>query len=223
MNAKTLLAGMFCATLFGGAALAVPLAPGDQVNLNGTTTAQTPWLAGSGSNGIIQAFEIVDAGGNAVFQGSFVMDVVESNDLGTLRFRHRIVNTQAVGNRRVTRVDLAGYQGFQTNVDYTTDGSGVVGPDASSRTASGTQVAFFFGDAVLPAGSDSLSFFVHTEATAFNSAVQARITLNTGETVVIGGLRGPALTDCPGDTNGDGIVNFADLNTVLTNFGDECD
>ena len=26
-------------------------------------------------------------------------------------------------------------------------------------------------------------------------------------------------TLCPGDTNGDGVVNFSDLNTVLTNFG----
>jgi hypothetical protein len=106
-------------------------------------------------------------------------------------------------------------------VDYT-DGLGSVGPDAASRTASGTQVAFFFGDAVLLPGQDSRFFFIHTEATSFDSNVQARITLNTGETVIIGGLRGPALTDCPGDTNGDGVVNFTDLNTVLTNFGDDC-
>lgn len=28
-----------------------------------------------------------------------------------------------------------------------------------------------------------------------------------------------ALPDCPGDTNADGAVNFADLNHVLSNFG----
>jgi hypothetical protein len=28
---------------------------------------------------------------------------------------------------------------------------------------------------------------------------------------------------CPGDANGDGIISFADLNLVLTNFGFETD
>lgn len=33
---------------------------------------------------------------------------------------------------------------------------------------------------------------------------------------------GPVIT-CPGDTNGDGQINFADLNTVLSVFGTSCD
>jgi hypothetical protein len=41
--------------------------------------------------------------------------------------------------------------------------------------------------------------------------------------VIIAGVYLPSLTNCPGDTNGDNIVNFADLNTVLTNYGEECD
>lgn len=206
-----------------GSAWAVPMAPGTQVNLGGTTTLQTTWLSGVTQGLTLSVpFGVQDAGGNLVFQGTLTSFAIRSNELGTLRFQYRLVNTQAVGSRRVVRVDLAGYQGFQTNVNYSTDGLGAVGPNTAARTANGSQVAFVFSNPTLPAGTDSRSFWLHTEATAYDANVLAQITLNTGETVVIGGLRGPALTDCPGDTNGDGVVNFTDLNTVLTNFGDDC-
>ena len=32
----------------------------------------------------------------------------------------------------------------------------------------------------------------------------------------------PASSTCPGDLNGDGVVNFTDLNGVLSNFGVPC-
>jgi hypothetical protein len=209
----------------GGSALADPLPPGDSVQLGGTTTSQTPWLAGVNSTGTATVqFEVRDAGNNPVFQGTLQSSAAVSNDLGTLTFRYRIVNTQAVGDRRVSRVDFGGYKGFQTNVNYSTDSLGSIGPDEAARTANGAQVAFFFADSILPAEVDSRSFWVHTDASSIAFNGQAAITLNTGESVVIGGLRYPVrIPDCPGDANGDGIINFTDLNAVLTNFGDGCD
>ncbi len=35
-------------------------------------------------------------------------------------------------------------------------------------------------------------------------------------------LEAAAVADCPGDTNGDNLVNFTDLNEVLANFGNGC-
>ena len=49
------------------------------------------------------------------------------------------------------------------------------------------------------------------------------VRLTTGERHIVEGVLAPALPpSCPGDTNRDGAVNFADLNTVLTNFGQNC-
>ena len=36
------------------------------------------------------------------------------------------------------------------------------------------------------------------------------------------GAFGQSGADLPADLNGDGVVNFADLNEVLSNFGSEC-
>ncbi|MGP1310040.1 MAG: hypothetical protein ACTS27_07585 [Phycisphaerales bacterium] len=223
MNVKAWSVLSCAVAVLSSSALAVPLAPGDQVNLSGTTAINSPWLPGVSQSGSQSfPFLITDAQQNPLFQGTLFTTVFRSNALGTLRFRHQIDMTQAVAGRSVTRVEVLGYTGFETNVDYRTDGSGSIGPNAASRTTSGAQVAFFFTNPPLDGGVESRNFEVFTNATFFDNTGQARITLNTGESVVLTGLPRPILTDCPGDTNGDGIVNFADLNTVLSEFGEPC-
>ncbi len=47
--------------------------------------------------------------------------------------------------------------------------------------------------------------------------------MNSGSVRVYLSVPAPATTTpCPGDATGDGIVNFADLNSILSNFGDTC-
>jgi hypothetical protein len=218
LSAACIVAGL----VMSGSALAVPLAPGEQTTLNGTTTSQTSWVAGESLGADDFPFTITDAQGSPVFQGTFTCEPIRSDELGTIRIRHIVRDMQAIGNRAVSRVDIVGFGTFQTNVDYSTSGLGDVGPSAASRSASGAQVSFFFNP-LLFVSQDSRFFWVHTNATARSNTGQARITLNTGEFVIIQGVCVPALTDCPGDTNGDGVINFTDLNTVLTNFGEDCD
>jgi hypothetical protein len=121
-------------------------------------------------------------------------------------------------------VEILGFAGLQTNVEYRTDGIGDIGPNLASRTnGDGAQISFLFANPLLTPDLESHYFHVFSNGANFNLLGLARIVLNTGESVIIAGVYLPSLTNCPGDTNGDGIVNFADLNTVLTNFGEECD
>jgi hypothetical protein len=46
--------------------------------------------------------------------------------------------------------------------------------------------------------------------------------LESGSAFVFRSVRLPAASICPGDLNGDNLVNFSDLNGVLSNFGQSC-
>jgi hypothetical protein len=204
-----------------GSALAAPLPPGGAVSLSGTTSLQTSWLAGTNTGGTVIIPFTITSGGSPVFQGTFTSSASVSDELGTILVRYRVRDMQAIGNRSVRRVEIAGFGGLQTNVEYSTDGLGDVGPSAASRTASGVRIDFTF-DPLLLVSQDSYFFWAWSNGTAFTDAGQARIVLNTGESVILTGVRVPALTDCPSDTNGDGVVNFTDLNGVLSDFGENC-
>ena len=214
------LAGLTAATPAGAA----PIQPGQQIDLVGTTLVEFPWYEGPAQDATtFVPFLVEDDQDNPVFQGVITSIPARSDSMGTLRFRYRVQDMQAVGNRRITRVDLLGYEGFQTNVEYRTDGLGTIGPSMALRSGgAGSSVGFIYASPILLPDSDARFFHVHTDATHFHNEVLARITLNTGETVIVGGLHGPSLSDCPSDTNGDGVINFTDLNTVLSTFGEDC-
>ena len=212
------------AAMTGSSALAVPIHPGDVVNLNGTTAAAEPWLVGVNADGASAfPFTVLDNGGVPVFQGVFTSEPRRSDILGTTRVRYRLRDMQAVGDRRVARVDILGFAGLQTNVEYRTDGIGVVGPNLASRVhTTGAQISFIFSNPLLTPGLESRYFHVHSNGAAFTETGIVRVVLNTGESAIFGGVHIPALTDCPNDVNGDGVINFADLNSVLTSFGNAC-
>ncbi len=222
-NVSAWMAVSCAAVAVCGSALAVPLAPGDQVNLNGTTSAQNSWYAGVNQDGTqIVPFTIRDAQNNPVFQGTFTAAAARSFELGTIRMRYRLRDMQVIGNRAISYIEINGYGGLQTNVDYSLDGLGDNGPSQAQRNASGVRLTYVFNPLLL-ASQDSYFFWAFTNGTSFADIGQARIVLNTGESVVLDDVRVATLTDCPGDTNGDGVINFTDLNTVLSSFGDDCD
>lgn len=63
-----------------------------------------------------------------------------------------------------------------------------------------------------PVGSNTMFQFTFASAGEFFYICQAHCFSEMRGTVTV-------LSECPGDTNGDRIVNFADLNTVLSQFG----
>ncbi len=210
------------AVLTAGSALAVPIEVGETLHLPGTTTGQTDWLAGVGETPTQQfPFTVTDAGGAPVFQGTFTARVVRSFVTQTVRVAYRVVDMQAVGNRAVESVAVTSFIEMTANADYSDEGPGDVGPTMAVRSP-GAMVFEF--DPFLFASQDSLNFWVQTNARHYDTTGGCRITLNTGEFVVITtGIYSPTKVACPGDSNGDGIVNFTDLNTVLSEFGEECD
>ena len=111
---------------------------------------------------------------------------------------------------------------YQTFVEFRDDGAAGSGPNIAVRSDDADRVGFLFTNPFLFPGDQSRFFFVFTEATHYRENVVARITLNTGETVMVGGLHGPSGASCPGDTNHDGVINFTDLNSVLSVFGEGC-
>ena len=74
-------------------AWAVPPAPSAPVLIAGTTHADRPELAGEVIRDELSAFEIRDAQGGLVFQGTIQQRVVRSNLDGTLDFYYRIRET----------------------------------------------------------------------------------------------------------------------------------
>ena len=149
------------------AALAVPLAPGNFVNLIGTTHEARPELGGQVLQDTIRPFSVDLGGGN--FTSGMIQDrVVRETGSGTLDFSYRIVNDVSSGGSLdfVTRNSFAG---FGTDVDFRTDGSGTIGPDQASRNAAGDEVLIdFFSTNLLFPGAESFFFFVKTDATDFD-------------------------------------------------------
>ncbi len=220
---KTLFAACGALGTLCGSALAAPLQQGETVNLFGKTSAASNWLAGTAVTATQQfPFTVTDSGGAPVYQGTLTARVIRSTVTQTVRIDYRIRDMQAIGNRAVESIAISAFVNtMTTNADYSEDSPGDVGPSSAFRSIG--LVVFEF-DPLLFASQDSHSFWVHTNARHFNTSGGCRITLNTGEFVVITtGIYSPTNVDCPGDSNGDGAVNFGDLNTVLSNFGEECD
>jgi hypothetical protein len=98
-------------------------------------------------------------------------------------------------------------------------------PNRAARTPDGDVVAFEWDVPVPPPSGPigSQVFFVYSSAPLIDMNGRMRVTLNTGEQAIIQGVPVPTLGEaCPGDTNADGVINFTDLNGVLTNFGEDC-
>ena len=222
---KNLSVILCAAVAVSGSALALPIHAGDVLNLNGTTVAAEPWLSGpSVDAATFTVFAVFDNGGHPVFVGEFLSQPFRSNTFGTIKINYELRNFQGVvGDRRVVRLEVFGYAGLQANVEYRADSTGDVGPNLVSRTnGDGGQISFIYANPPLLTHLDSFGLHIQTNATFFHEQGFARVVLNTGESAIIGNVHVPTLSSCPGDTNGDGIVNFTDLNTVLSTFGENC-
>jgi hypothetical protein len=216
-------AGVLAAAV-GAGALAVPLPPGsNNVFLPGTSVAAQPNLASVNLADTVIPFDILSGGGALLFRGELVTSVDRSNVTNTLIFRFRIRNTVAGLNGIVSRVEIEPYDGFMIDANWRNDGPGLSPPNQADRTGSGSLVNYDFLTPPLFSGSDSRFFFAFTNATEYNAEGRATIYLTTGEFVTLRVYApGEPCDSCRGDVNGDGVVDFADLNEVLSAFGNIC-
>jgi hypothetical protein len=202
-------------------ALADILEPGASISLGGTTVTASPWLQGVSPGGTTRSFTITGPGGAVVFSGTLLVSFVDSVPFGRRFSNYRVQSTSGVAGRIISKIEFGGFGTSPIDVEYRTDFAPALAPNAAFRNAEGDTVTFQF--AGLPAGVTSQFFYIFTGAPTVANTGTARIVLNTGESATVTGLPVPApLVACEGDTNGDGVINFTDLNGVLTNFGEDC-
>jgi hypothetical protein len=216
----TMIVALFITPLFTAPLRAVPLTPGNFVNLSGTTSAARPELAGTVLVDTIRPFS-VDLGGGNFTTGTIQDTVLREDGTGTLDFSYRIINDVS-SSGSIDFVTRTAYMGSSTDVDWRSDGLGTIAPDQASRNAAGDQVLFdFFANNLLLPGAGSRFFFIKTNATDFNEG-------GMGELAVTGNIGGntftfntyqPAVPGVPGDYNGNGIVDSADYPLWRNNLG----
>ena len=171
--------------LSGGppAALAVSLPPGSIADLSGTTVADRPELAGVVLEDALIPFTITDASDNLIYQGTIQNRVVMSDTLGTLIFEFRIRDTDGTLAGSLIGVSRTGFRSgttlFSTDVDFSLDGLGTIGPPGASRNGGGNQIDFAFASNPVMAGAESQ--FVGALTDALNYDAVGTLTLYTSD------------------------------------------
>jgi len=212
-----------------GASLAhadvVDLAPGEAAGgLNGIMNTELSELIGTTESDILQDFTIFGTGGqgNILYQGTLMTRVVRSNETGNLHFNYRILGPNPQFGGMISRVELDGYSGLQTRVEYRSELSapGDEGPVDASRSADGDVLTFDFGEILDPA-EESRFFFAMVDTDVFTlpggqgrggpiGGATATIYLLTGESVTLT-VPGAGPIPAPGAIS---VLSLAGLITV---------
>jgi hypothetical protein len=161
-------------TLFAGDV--VDLQPGDFTNeLSGIMNTQLSELIGATEFESTDSFEIWSepqgagkGGAELLYQASFMTRIVRSNESGNLHFNYRIVTPNADLTGMVSRVEISGFAGLQTRVEYRNEltAPGADGPVAADRSIDGDILNFDFG-ANLETSEESKFFFAMLDTDTF--------------------------------------------------------
>lgn len=147
---------------------AVPLAPGGSVGLPGS--------CGPGGAVIREAsvpFVIVDGSGR-VLSGRIQDRIIRRAD-GTLSFEPRVRDVTGTSALGISRIIREGFEGFATDVDWSTCSLGSAAPTSATRSGDGDDIDFSFSFAPVFRGSESRPFIASTDADQF--ALTGRMTL----------------------------------------------
>jgi len=222
MHPRSILGAATVGLILGASAGAVVIPPGGVVAPAGTTLGQSPWIE-------------IDWLGELVYNGIIPVTDQAGQEklLQTLVYRHpvgalgdRACSSIYVGSApdqsiRPVRFTISGYRGLAVNSDWRSDVLVGGGPTTKiTRSADGDTLAFDLGQA-RTTHYVSMPIVVATDATRFANTGTLRLELNTGQIVVFENFPVP-LAPCAGDANADGVINFADLNAVLSDFGRPC-
>jgi hypothetical protein len=159
----------------------VPLPAGSiDVPLPGTTSAAEPDLAGLVLADQTIPFTVLDGATGGVALMGTLQDRVVQETSGNLDFYGHITITDFGNNlAAIDSIGMGSFAGFSVNANFRTDGLGVQGPDAASRSSDGSEVAWYFESPArlgAPGGaSESLFFFAQTDAQNFDSNGSADI------------------------------------------------
>jgi len=160
----------------------VPLPPGSlSVPLPGTTAIAEPDVAGPIIADQLISFTGLDnATGGIAITGTLQDRVVRETLTGNLDFYGHITLTDFGNNLgAIDSIGMGSFAGFTVDANFRTDGLGVQGPNAASRSSDGSEVAWYFESPLrlgaLGGASESLFFFAQTDAKNFDNNGSARI------------------------------------------------
>lgn len=161
------IAALFLVPASFATAAQVDLLPGGGAILSGTTNAaEGGTLAGTVLNDNLIPFSL-----GGFVAGNVQNRVVEANIDGTLIFAPRIRDIvdllPALEFSIIDGFTLSGYSGFQTLVEYRTDGLGDDGPDFATRSFDGDTLSFIFGAPALDLTEESYFLSINTDATQY--------------------------------------------------------
>ncbi len=117
--------------------------------------------------------------------------------------------------------NLAKWDGAAWSAVDMTDVQGGVGSFASQASAGGALSGLFVGGGAFPSGDDHLARYVGCAAFCPGDTNGDGVVNFTDLNAVLGAF-GQTGANLPGDVNDDGAVGFADLNEVLSNYGVGC-
>lgn len=211
--------------LLSAGASADILFPGDTLLCDGGNQFSSPWLVGFTAGNVTRNFEIRDSNDEVVFTGRLHMYIMENTGPVVRRYvNYRLQNLNGVGDRAVSAINLTGFGDSAIDAERRNDWEEGEHPAAIVRSVDGDMVTAQFPELVSP-GRQTSFIYLFTDAQVLEPNGTAEIVLNTNERVTLTHLpvppRRPA--PCAGDANGDGVITFADLNALLSEFGDACD
>lgn len=179
LSALTLGVSLLLAQAAQAVSLTEPISPAPfaDTDLNGTTAAARPELAGTVLEDVVTPFSFSGV------TGTVQNRVVRETGTGTLDFYWKVdvdASTTGLGVSAFRLADF-GYANLK-DADWRIDGLGNRAPDAARLFNAATyptgDVNFLFFNGIAP-GSQSNFFFLHTNATAYDSTAQFDL-LTTG-------------------------------------------
>lgn len=170
----------------------VELGPSDiSPTLTGLDNVIFPEIRGATLQDVRHDFSIYadTEGQNAdlLYQGTLMTRVVRSHATGNLTFNYVLVDSNDSLSGSIAHVEVSGFEGWQTRVEYRNDAhapyQGDAGPTSAQRNASGDIIDFNFGSG-LASGDQSEFFFAMLDTTEFyQDTGLATVYLDSGESV----------------------------------------
>lgn len=224
MPTRLCTAGAVLGLSLSVAANAAEVAPGATVSLSGTSRVASPWIGDDTGPVlfVVGNVPVRNESGQTVALLTANVRLAATppfTDRGVLVYRLLSLSSTI----RPTSFAIDGFEGVlvDTNWRNDTSGTGNSAVPAVARSADGGTLTYTLGSGT--ALYVAWPVYVYTLETELENTGTMVITMSTGQTVTLTGLPVPAkAAACEGDSNGDGLINFADLNGVLSNFGEDC-
>ncbi len=180
------IASVIAASSMAAAGPVVDLAPSEiYEGLSGINNSEFTEIIGAAISDKHIDFAIYGQSQNLLYEGTLMTRVVRSHQSGNLHMNYRILNGNGDPEGRISNVEIAGFSGMQTRVEYRDDASspGVEGPFMAHRYITGDIIDFGF-DGGLNTADNSHYFFAMVDTdTFYEDANLATIYLETGESV----------------------------------------